>query len=178
MSAVSVVVLFSLRVSSCHALVTWIRRMRARSGESAARADGAPASPSAAAAVAVSAAASEGASMASTWFPRGRGSLLLRHLGGQSFRGGCAVVAGGDLEYCSWSTNPKAKAPSCTAVVSPSFRDNSVRSARTLRGGEVVLRKEAREKKKVKEDSEEGSGKGSSSSQAKEQESFTRLKWR
>ena len=83
--------------------------------------------------------------MASTWFPRGRGSLLLGHVGGQGFPGGCAVVEV-TLSSCSYSNNPKAKAPSCTAVVSLSFPDNSVRSARrTLHGGEVVLRKEARE---------------------------------
>ena len=67
MSAVSVVLLFSLLVSSCHALVTWIRRMRARTGESAARAGGTTASPPAAAAEAASAAASEGVS----WPPLG-----------------------------------------------------------------------------------------------------------
>ena len=98
-----------------------IRRMRARMGESAARAGGAPTSPSAAASVVASAAAAKephGLHLVST---RTR-SLLLGHLGGQGFRGGCAVVAGGDLEYCSCSNNPKAKAPSCTAVSSPSFR--------------------------------------------------------
>ena len=66
-SAVSVVVLFSLRISSCHALVTWIRRMRARTGESAARAGAAPMAPPAVATVTASAAASEGAS----WPPLG-----------------------------------------------------------------------------------------------------------
>ena len=118
--------------------------------------------------------------MASTWFPRRRGSLLLGHLVGQGFRGGCEVVAGGDLEYCSWSTNPKAKASSSTAVVSLSFPDNSVRSARTLRGAEVVLLKEAREKKKVKDQCErrDRGRAAAATSQAKEQESFTRLKWR
>ena len=83
--------------------------------------------------------------MASTWFPRGRGSLLLGHVGGQGFPGGCAVVEV-TLSSCSYSNNPKAKAPSCTAVVSLTFPDNSVRSARrTLRGGEAVLGKKARE---------------------------------
>ena len=59
--------------------------------------------------------------MASTWFPRRRGSLLLGHLVGQGFRGGCAVVAGGDLEYCSWSTTPPRRKRQASQQWFPAF---------------------------------------------------------
>ena len=145
-SAVSVVVVSSLRVraSSCHALVTRIRRMRARSGQTAARAGGAPTSPSAAATLAASAAASEGVSWPLLGFHEDEEACCSDIWESKACDGWAVEVT---LSTVAGPPNPpKAKAPSCTAVVSLSFSDNSVRSARrTLHGGEVVLRKEARE---------------------------------